>query len=47
MDVPVPKWQKIKDEYYAPGLHQVMKDEITIDEFLQRIETEGDKVLQE
>lgn len=45
IDVPVPKWQRIKDSYYAPGLHQVMSEEISIDEFLQRIEVEGNKIL--
>jgi len=45
IDVPVPKWQSIKDEYYAPGLHQVMNGEISIDEFLNRIEFEGNKIL--
>ena len=38
IDVPVPKWQTIKDKYYAPGLHQVMNNEITIKEFLNEIE---------
>lgn len=45
IDVPVPAWQTIKDEYYAPGLHKVMSGEMTIDGFLQQIETEGDKIL--
>ena len=45
IDVPVPKWQIIKDNYYAPGLNQVMKEEIAIDEFLKRIEVEGNKIL--
>lgn len=45
IDVPVPKWQTIKEEYYAPGLHKVMKGEITIDEFLKMIEKEGNALL--
>jgi len=45
IDVPVPKWQSIKEGYYAPGLHQVMKEELSIDEFLNRIEVEGNKIL--
>ena len=45
VDVPVPAWQTVKDKYYAPGLHQVMTGAITIDEFLQNIETEGNKIL--
>jgi len=45
IDVPVPAWQTIKDELYAPGLHKVMSGELSIDEFLNNIETEGDKIL--
>lgn len=45
IDVPVPKWQTIKDRYYAPGLNQVMNEEISIDEFLGKIEVEGNKIL--
>ncbi|CQR71041.1 putative ABC transporter-binding protein precursor [Sporomusa ovata DSM 2662] len=45
IDVPVPKWQTIKDGYYAPGLHRVMKEEMSVDEFLERIEVEGNKIL--
>lgn len=45
IDVPVPKWQIIKDTYYAPGLSQVMKSEVTIDDFLRTIETKGNEVL--
>lgn len=45
IDVPVPVWQTIKDNYYAPGLHQVMIGEISVDDFLATIETEGDKIL--
>jgi len=47
IDVPVPKWQKIKDQYYAPGLHQVMKSEMSIDRFLAMIEREGNLILAE
>ncbi len=47
IDVPVPKWQKIKDEYYAPGLHRVMAGELSADEFLKQIETAGDPILSE
>lgn len=45
IDVPFPAWQTIKDNYYAPGLHQVMTGEISVDDFLATIETEGDKIL--
>lgn len=47
IDVPVPGWQKIKDQYYAPGLHRVMNGETTIEDFLQTVEREGNKILQE
>lgn len=45
VDVPVPKWQIIKDTYYAPGLNKVMKDEITIEDFLKTVEAKGNEVL--
>lgn len=45
IDVPVPAWQLIKDNLYAPGLHQVMSGELSIDDFLTRIETEGNAIL--
>ncbi len=45
IDVPVPKWQTVKDKYYAPGLHQVMKSEISIDDFLAMIESKGNETL--
>ena len=47
IDVPVPLWQTIKTQIYAPGLHQVMDDEISIDEFLEKVEKEGNIILQE
>jgi len=47
IDVPVPRWQKIKDQYYAPGLNQVMADKVSIEVFLKNIETEGNKILME
>lgn len=45
VDVPVPKWQVIKDHYYESGLHNVMKGTMTIEAFLAWIETEGNIVL--
>ncbi|NTV91564.1 MAG: sugar ABC transporter substrate-binding protein, partial [Clostridiales bacterium] len=45
IDVPVPKWQKIKDELFAPGLSRVMKSETTTEDFLKMIEEEGNKIL--
>ncbi|MHB8129429.1 MAG: ABC transporter substrate-binding protein [Mobilitalea sp.] len=44
IDVPSPLWLQIKDEYYAPGLHQVMEDQLSIDDFLQNIENQGNIV---
>jgi len=45
IDVPVPLWQRIKEEYYAPGLHSIMEGTMTVEEFLQQIEMEGNKIL--
>ena len=45
VDVPVPAWQLIKDGLYAPGLHKVMAGEITIDDFLKTVETDGNIML--
>jgi multiple sugar transport system substrate-binding protein len=47
IDVPVPAWQTIKDELYQSGLHKVMDDEMTIDDFLNMIETQGNAILKE
>lgn len=47
IDVPVPNWQMIKEQYYAPGLHQVMGGETKIKVFLKTIEIEGNKILAE
>lgn len=44
IDVPVPTWQTIKD-LYQPGLHKVMNEEMTIDDFLNMIETLGNEIL--
>lgn len=45
IDVPVPKWQTVKDQVYAPNLHKLMLGEMTIETFLKTIETEGNKIL--
>lgn len=45
VDVPSAGWMIIKDLYYTDGLHRLMKDEITIDEFLEMIEQEGHKII--
>lgn len=47
IDVPVPAWETVKDGIYEEGLHRVMNGELTIDEFLQMIETQGDRILNE
>lgn len=45
VDVPVPAWQVVKDEYYGSGLHRVMTGQLTVDAFLAQIETEGNRIL--
>ena len=45
VDVPVPQWQPIKEQWYDPGLHRVMLGELDIDEFLTQVETEGNLLL--
>lgn len=45
IDVPCPAWQTVKDTIYAPGLHKIMTGEVTIDDFLLNVETEGNKIL--
>jgi multiple sugar transport system substrate-binding protein len=45
IDVPVPAWQIVKDEFYGPGLHKVMNGEMSVDDFLVQIETEGTWIL--
>ena len=47
IDVPVPAWQLVKDEVYAPGLHKVMCGEMTIEAFLNDVETRGNQILQQ
>ena len=46
IDVPVPAWQLIKDEVYAPGLNQVMTGEMSIEAFLSDVEKKGNAILQ-
>ena len=45
VDVPVPAWQTVKDQYYGAGLHRFMVGELTADAFLTQIETEGNRIL--
>jgi ABC-type glycerol-3-phosphate transport system substrate-binding protein len=46
IDVPTPAWQIIKDEIYQPGLHLVMTGEMEIQDFLNRVQNEGNAILQ-
>ena len=46
VDVPVPAWQTVKDTVYAPGLHRVMKGELSIEAFLSAVEKKGNAILQ-
>ncbi len=45
IDVPVPAWQTVKEQFYEPGLHRVMTGELAISDFLAQIEIEGNRVL--
>ncbi len=45
IDVPVPKWQAVKEQYYQPGLHSVMTGELSIADFLDKIEIEGNRII--
>ncbi len=45
VDVPVPRWQAIKDEVYAPGLHEVMRGKLSIESFLDVVEERGNEIL--
>lgn len=45
IDVPSAEWQIIKNDIYAPGLHDVMTGVLSIEDFLNRVEVEGDKIL--
>jgi ABC-type glycerol-3-phosphate transport system substrate-binding protein len=47
VDVPVPAWQIVKDEVYAPGLHQVMSGGMSIEAFLSTVEQRGNEILRE
>lgn len=45
IDVPSPDWLIIKEELYTPYLNQVVLGEMTIEDFLNKIESEGnDKI---
>ena len=45
IDVPAPSWQTVKAEIYEPGLHKVMKREMTIYDFLEELQREGNELM--
>lgn len=45
VDVPVPLWQFIKEDYYAPNLNLVMSNQLSIEDFLKKMQYEGDRIL--
>lgn len=45
IDVPVPLWQQVKEDYYERELHQVMEGQMSIKEFLESIEEQGNRIL--
>lgn len=45
IDVPIPLWQTVKDQIYAPGLHKVMTGELSIPDFLAETEEKGNLIL--
>lgn len=47
IDVPVPKWQSVKEQYYEKGLHDVMTKTITIEAFLAEAERLGNDILKQ
>lgn len=47
VDVPNPYWMLIKDSIYTPNLHKVMREEMTVGDFLNLIEKEGSKIIEE
>ncbi len=47
VDVPVPKWQSVKEQYYEKGLHEVMTRAITIEAFLAEVERLGNDILKQ
>ncbi len=47
IDVPVPKWQSVKEQYYEKGLHDVMTQAITIEAFLAEVERLGNDILKQ
>ncbi len=46
INTPTPEWTTIHSTYYQPGLHDVILGEMTIQDFLSMIETEGNIIMQ-
>lgn len=46
VDVPIPAWQIVKEEVYAPSLHSFMAGEISADELLSKVESEAKRIIQ-
>lgn len=45
VNTPIPEWSAIHTEYYIPGLHEVIVKEQTLEDFLEYVEEEGNKIL--
>lgn len=42
---PIPAWTEIHELYYQPRLHEVIVGDLSLDDFLEQIENEGNKML--
>lgn len=45
IDVPSPKWMKVKEDIYTPLLHQWINDQISLETMLSTIEDEGERIM--
>lgn len=45
IDLPTARWQLIRDDIYIPGLHRVMTGELSVEDFLNQVELEGNRIL--
>lgn len=46
INTPCPLWTEVLELYYQPSLHEVIIGNLSIDDFLTLIETEGNKILE-
>lgn len=46
INTPIPKWNTIHDNWYLSSLHEVVIGNMTIEEFLQYIQSEGNKLIE-